>query len=479
VSSPTDPAEPAGERLGRYQLVELVGRGGMAEVWKARVDGPHGFQRQLALKRPLGELQTDAGILAMFAKEARILSRLHHPNVVGVFDFGEVDGRPYLVMELVEGWTLSKVLSSTSRRVMPPGFAALVTRELARALAYVHSATTEDGHRLQLVHRDLSPGNVMVGHDGSVRLLDFGIAKVLEAALDERTRTGVLKGKAPYMSPEQAAGEPLDARSDQFSLGVVLYEMLTGKRPFGGEGDAVVLRRVQEATFDPPSLLEPSIPRDLEDVCLRLLAKEPAGRYPDAEWVAKKLDTIVADLAWGPGRLSELMTTLRAEEDRTPAPRPRTGRLERGSNKRWLLWAAGGVIAVGATVWAISRPSSPAATIVEPPASASVRIAIESTPSGAEVLKDKTRMGTTPLSLPIARGKDPIRFVLRAPERATTTVEVIPDDDQRISVQLVPREPPPRRPPPQPAPPKTKPRAGSEGDYEKAIKKGKIVDPFK
>jgi serine/threonine-protein kinase len=464
--------------VARYQLLELVGRGGMAEVWKARVDGPHGFQRQLALKRPLGELTTDASVLAMFAKEARILSRLHHPNVVGVFDFGEADGRPYLVMELVEGWTLSKILRTHSRRVMPGGFAALVARELARALAYVHTATGEDGHPLLLVHRDLSPANVMVGFDGSVRLLDFGIAKVLEAALDERTRTGVLKGKAPYMSPEQAAGAPLDARSDQFSLGIVLYEMLTGKRPFGGEGDAVVLKRVQEASFDPPSLLEPDIPKKLEEICLRLLAKDPAARYADAEWVAAQLDLVVAELGWGPRQLSELMATLRGEEDRTPAPRARTGRLERSDRRRWMWWsaAAGAVLAVGATVWAVTRPSKPSPPIiVESPPPASVRIAIDSTPTGAEVLRDKQRIGTTPLSLPILRGKDTVRFVLRAPGRAPSTVELIPDEDQKITVQLVPKE----APPPRPQPPPTKARPQRDDEIEKAIKKGKIVDPFK
>jgi serine/threonine protein kinase len=205
-------------QLGRYQLVELIGRGGMAQVWRARIVGPAGFERPVVIKRILPHLAEDPEFAEMFIHEARMSARLSHPNVVQVFELGEFDGEYFIAMEYLRGHDLLRLVRAQMARGTPmdPGLAAAIMRDVCRALAYVHTLTDERGAPLGLVHRDISPSNVMVGFDGVVKLLDFGIAKALSAS-DQKTRTGVLKGKFSYMSPEQAEGSPLDHRSDLFS----------------------------------------------------------------------------------------------------------------------------------------------------------------------------------------------------------------------------------------------------------------------
>jgi serine/threonine protein kinase len=499
--------------VGRYELVELIGRGGMAEVWRARVAGPEGFARGVALKRPLGEIAADAELRRRFVAEARILAGLHHPNIVAALDFGQ-DDTPYLVMELVDGWTLAHLLRR--RRKLPPGCVAWVAEELSRGLGHVHRATTADGRTLGLVHRDLSPSNIMVGSDGRVRLLDFGTAKVADALTDERTRTGVLIGKVPYMSPEQAAGAPIDARSDQFALGAIVFEMLTGARLFGGEGDAELLARVRAAAIEPPSAREPGVPAALDAACARLIAREPAARFSDCDAAATAFARIAAELRWGPMQLGELVVQLRAEEDAPPIM-PRTGRLEPRVRRRWHGgWIAGGVIIVvgGAAFWQLRRhrhepapapmsppPSTlpaPLRTLPTPPSTLStplrtlptppstlpappstlqappptspapplrVRLTIVSTPPGATVFTadGNVALGKAPLSLPLPRSATSLRFILRARDRLPATVLVTPDADQTVSTELAPV---PRH------------RDTSQRALEHAIENGRIENPF-
>jgi serine/threonine protein kinase len=348
-------------------LIELLGRGGMAEVWKARVDGPSGFSRLVALKRPLGEFAGDPEFRKMFASEARILSQLHHPNIVGVFDFGEEHGRPFLVMELIDGWSLAKLLRVERR--LPTGVTALIGRELCRGLASMHQMADESGHRLGVIHRDLSPANVMLGFDGSVRLLDFGVAKAIDAIRDERTRTGVLKGKVPYMSPEQANGKAIDHRSDQFSLGAVLFEMCTGRRLFISDADPVVLRQLREGAIDSPIEIEPSVSRALDQLCRRMLARDPEGRFADCAAVARELDGLVTKEGFGPLQLQQLLVRLREGEDATLLPPPRTNKLDHKRTRAPLLFTGAVVLlgVAGYALWQRANTTLPSPAVPSPP----------------------------------------------------------------------------------------------------------------
>jgi eukaryotic-like serine/threonine-protein kinase len=263
-------------QFGKYTLVERLGRGGMADVWKAKISGPGGFQRTLVIKRILPHLVEDEQFKQMFVAEARLSARLNHANIVQVFELGDVDGEFYLAMEYVRGRDLVNVVrAQLLKGLPPPGMGAFVARELCRALAYAHALTDDNGTPLRLIHRDVSPSNVMISFDGAVKLLDFGIAKALAEANENRTVTGTLKGKFGYMSPEQVEGKEVDNRADLFAAGVVLHEILTGKRLFKGASDLQTIAMVRDAKVDPPSLHNPAVPRELDDICLKALARLP------------------------------------------------------------------------------------------------------------------------------------------------------------------------------------------------------------
>ncbi|HEY1584166.1 MAG TPA: serine/threonine-protein kinase, partial [Polyangia bacterium] len=249
-----------GVPFGKYQLLERLGRGGMAEVWKAKALGPMGYARKLVVKRILPELACDEEFVRMFVEEARISASLNHRNIVQVYEFGDVGGEYYLAMEWVHGRDLNTLLATLKeRKAAPPmELGAYVTREVCRALAYAHALTDEDGQPLRLIHRDVSPSNVMVGFDGSVKLLDFGIAKALALASENRTQVGVLKGKFGYMAPEQVDCDvDVDHRADLFVAGVVLWEMLTLRRLFQGGNDVQTIGQVRAAKVLPPSSFNP------------------------------------------------------------------------------------------------------------------------------------------------------------------------------------------------------------------------------
>ncbi|MGZ3442730.1 MAG: serine/threonine protein kinase, partial [Polyangia bacterium] len=289
--------------FGKYHLLERLGRGGMAEVWKAKALGPMGYARKLVVKRILPELACDDEFVRMFVEEARLSASLNHRNIVQVYEFGEVDGEYYLAMEWVHGRDLNTLLRSLKvRRAEPPvELAAYVTREVCRALAHAHALTDEDGQPLRLIHRDVSPSNVMVGFDGSVKLLDFGIAKALALASENRTQVGVLKGKFGYMAPEQvdADGGAVDHRADLFVAGVVLWEMLTLRRLFKGANDVQTIGMVRDARVVPPSMHNPLVPPVLDAVCMRALARARAERFADCGEMAAALDDVVHELKFG------------------------------------------------------------------------------------------------------------------------------------------------------------------------------------
>jgi len=359
-------ASPSGQtpqvvRFGKYHLVERLGRGGMAEVWKAKIVGPGGFQRTLVVKRILPHLAEDPHFVDMFMAEARLSARLNHANIVQVYELGDVSGEFFLAMEYVRGRDLVNVMRALILRGLPePGFGAYVMREIARALAYAHALTDDAGKPLRLIHRDVSPSNVMIGFDGAVKLLDFGIAKALAESSDTKTATGTLKGKFGYMSPEQVEGRPFDHRADLWALGVMLHEVLVGKRLFKGASDLETIAKVRDAKVEPPSLSNPAVTPELDRICLKALAKDQEQRYQSGDDLASDLDAVIHPLKFGPERMRQMLRDLFPEEPSTsgmvqlpleePPPKSNLTSGLRPGGRGWL-WpvALGGAMALGTT----------------------------------------------------------------------------------------------------------------------------------
>ncbi len=263
---------------GRYRLEAPLGAGGMAQVHRG-TDTVLG--RPVAIKVLSPHYAGDAEFVARFRREAQAAARLNHPNVVGVYDTGSDDGTHYIVMEYVEGRTLADFLERNGK--LPPWQAVELAEAVCRAL--------EVAHRQGVIHRDIKPGNIMVTRSGEVKVMDFGIARIADGA-ETVAQTAAVLGTASYLSPEQARGEPVDERSDIYSLGVVLYEMLTGRPPFTGDSPVAVAYRHVNEPPEPPSRLAPDVPPDLEAVVMRCLAKNPENRYGSAEDLRADLERV-------------------------------------------------------------------------------------------------------------------------------------------------------------------------------------------
>ena len=268
------------QQFGRYYLTQKIAMGGMAEIFRAKSIGAEGFEKVVVIKRILPHFCEDEGFVTMFKDEARVAAHLAHANVVQVFDFDEVDDLFYIAMEYVEGHDLKKVLDVGAKHAKPLSIAqaVYVMMEASQGLHYAHTRVV-DGQPLNIIHRDVSPHNVMVSYNGEVKIMDFGIAKA--ASRSTKTRVGTVKGKCAYMSPEQARGKPLDGRSDLFALGVCLWEMLTGKRLFVGESDFETLNNVLKAEVPPASELNPEVPKELDAIVLKSLARDRDARQND------------------------------------------------------------------------------------------------------------------------------------------------------------------------------------------------------
>jgi serine/threonine protein kinase len=288
--------EPAPHKLNKYRLLAPLARGGMAEVFLARADGIPGLDRLLVVKRILPALASDAEFVRMFLDEARIAATLHHPNIVRVFEVDIADGQVFYVMEHLHGHDVATLLRRLGERGarLPLDAAIAIAAAVATGLHHAHERRGPDGEPLHIVHRDVAPGNVIVTFDGEVKLIDFGIAKA--AGNLHRTRFGLFKGKLPYASPEQCRCEPIDRRSDVFSLGVLLYELTTGERPFGADSEHELLRVVSDAVVVAPRSRDRAYPAELEAIVLKALAADPAQRHATAGAVQRELVALAGRL---------------------------------------------------------------------------------------------------------------------------------------------------------------------------------------
>jgi len=262
----------------------------MAEIFLAQSHGPEGFEKQVVIKRIRSALADDPSFVQMFIAEARVASKLNHANVVHIFDFDRHEDSYYLAMEYVRGKSLAELhrRARVLNRPFPPVLAAQISLEVARGLAYAHRLT-EHGQPLGLVHRDVTPHNVLISFEGAVKLTDFGIAK----ASNRASTAGMLKGKFAYMAPEQARGDPVDSRTDLFALGITLWELLTGARLFDGDSDLAVLRAVQEREIVSPSKVTPVVTPALAEVVMTALQRDPARRFQNAGELERRLLTYV------------------------------------------------------------------------------------------------------------------------------------------------------------------------------------------
>jgi len=283
------------QRFGQYTLVSPIAVGGMAEVWLAKLDGPQGFQKKVALKRMTGTLAEQPQFVSLFLDEARLMSGLTHPNIAQVYELGERDESFYVAMEFIDGQTVQHLMRAVTKATdrLPMALAVKIGRDVADALHYAHTKVDENGNPLNVIHRDVSPQNIMVTYDGVPKLLDFGIAKATTRS--NATEAGQLRGKLSYMPPEQARGETIDARADQFALGVTLFEMLTHTRLYPALKEMDLFRLVATATepYETPRQRDATIPDELSAIIAKMMERDPNARYPT---MAEARDTLTTYL---------------------------------------------------------------------------------------------------------------------------------------------------------------------------------------
>ncbi|HEX8435839.1 serine/threonine-protein kinase [Archangium sp.] len=285
-----------GQRIGKFQVLAQLSVGGMAELFLGFTSGPGGFRKYVALKRILPGARDDEQFERMFLDEARITAALNHPNIAQVFELGQDAEGLFLAMEFIAGQNLNQVAGVCRRRgkTLPPGFTLSVARDVCLALHYAHTFTTPGGKPYPVIHRDVAQKNVMVTYDGVVKLLDFGIAKARDGR--GQTQVGMVKGTTGYMSPEQVRSEPLDGRSDLFSVGVMLHEMLTGERLFSAQTERQEMEMILEAPIPVPSARVPSLSQAVSTVVLKALARDREQRYPNGREMARAIEAAAGNL---------------------------------------------------------------------------------------------------------------------------------------------------------------------------------------
>lgn len=322
---------PGGEKFGQYVMIEKIATGGMAEVWKARMRGVEGFQKTVAIKKILPHLSDNQDFIEMFVDEAKLAAQLNHNNIIHIYDLGKIQSSYYIAMEYIDGFDLKAILRRGQERDHPMSveLALFIASKLASALDYAHRKKDFEEKEMGLVHRDVSPQNVLVSQEGDIKLCDFGIAKAASKA--SHTQAGALKGKLQYMAPEQAWGRNIDRRSDVFALATVLFEMLTNRKLFSGDNELSILEQVREARVQPPSLYNDEVTPEIDKIVIKALQKDPANRYQTAGEMARDLDAILysfrptptsADLAIYMHRLSspDVYDEPEPEHDAPPPP---------------------------------------------------------------------------------------------------------------------------------------------------------------
>jgi eukaryotic-like serine/threonine-protein kinase len=468
--------------FGQYELLQEIGHGGMAVVHRALLRGMGGFSRQVVIKRILPELATDQHFVKMFVEEARLSALLDHPNIVQIHDFGVIDGSYFLAMEYIEGVPLHSFMRRYARTGIPPEATGYIIQQVCIALEYAHGLT-RDGQPLGLVHRDVSPANIMLSAHGAVKLLDFGIAKAVQALDREETRTGTLKGKWSYMAPEQVVGQPVTPRSDIFSVGIVLWEMLTGRRLFKAKTDYLTLSNVVQAKVPTVSDFRPDVPKVFDTICARALARRPKDRYRSAEEMSDQLEDFLVGHGYSAPKLAALVAPLLADrpassgEEITAQSAPSAsesaggfrvgthessnlalrdtsdvddGQLEPLIRRNWTIPILTGAvflaaIAVLVLYFAVPRPTEkPASSAAKIPAKArptEVRLRAVSTPPGAliKVAGEATPRGRTPLVLTVRPA--PTRLEASLAGYAPTAQVIRPADDEEVSFVLSPLPP--------------------------------------
>jgi serine/threonine protein kinase len=316
--------QPLGN-LGKYTLVRKLATGGMAEVFLARADGPMGFQKKCVVKRILPHFNDDERFIQMFLAEARLAAELNHPNLVQIFDFGQHNGQYYLAMEFIDGPN-TRSLNQAVRKAtgaMDFAVAARLIATAAEGLHFAHELRDENGTFLNLVHRDISPDNILVSRNGAVKVVDFGIAKA--STQPHLTKSGMIKGKMAYMPPEQLARDPLDRRADLFALGIVLYEMITGGMPFDATSEVSIIQAIMSVKpLERVEVYRPDCPVELQAIVMRCLEKDRERRYPSCRELQTDLEAFIQSTGKvvGTREIAALVSSLFAEaETSTSGPK--------------------------------------------------------------------------------------------------------------------------------------------------------------
>ncbi|WP_157069376.1 serine/threonine-protein kinase [Sandaracinus amylolyticus] len=404
-------------RFGKYTLMRKLATGGMAELFLALQRSVAGFEKLIVVKRVLPNLAQDRSFIELLLTEARIAATLNHPNVAHIYDVGEVEGQFYIAMEHIHGEDLRSIVRQMKKvgvTAFPLEHALAIVLGCCAGLAYAHEKRDLDGEPMNIVHRDVSPQNILVTFTGDVKLVDFGIAKAGRSHMED-TGSGQLKGKVPYMSPEQAQGLPLDGRSDIFSLGIMLFELCTGKRLFRGASEMDTLKMIVEGQYPRPRALNPNLHPKLEQIILRSLEKDPGRRYQSARDMQAELEDYIREnqlkvsplslAAWmqqlfgeklqqqrqmlQEGRqLAEVIAAQAAAEEEARHSHEGTSsgvRTKQPSRAPWIVMAMMGLVAAVGAVWfamtqgASSAPTGPGV------------LALSSTPPGAAILIDGSR----------------------------------------------------------------------------------------
>lgn len=448
-------------RLGRYELRRRLARGGMAELWLADARGLSGFGRRIAIKRILPELGKDEELVERFLAEARLAARLHHRGIVQVFEVGCEDGDYFYAMEFLDGLDLRQVMENAS---LPLEAAVWIVAEVADALHEAHECAHEDGSPLGLVHRDVKPSNLFVTWDGVVKVLDFGIARVRADLAASKTRTGVLRGTYAYMSPEQVRSLDLDRRSDIFSLGIVMFELVTRTRLFQRSAEFETLQAIVAGDVPRPCKRAPGCPPALDAIIVKALGRRPEDRFATAANLASELREVVTSTLrpWSSPSMAAWMSSNRpaiAEASAEASAERATGpsisatltedeRASRGARWSWLVWLVVAAAGAAGLFWLArdrdtAEPEPAAAAIAPTPVAdpapgpevtSQVRVALEIDPSTAVVEMDGRAVNDNPFVLPA--GTQPRSLVIRAAGYRDRNIAITPTRDQTLVVAL-------------------------------------------